>query len=58
MLKACGASTTPWAFRARFRRAAFGWNGSKLAIERIHEALAAPSRGTTPNLHPTSCWAT
>ena len=30
----------PWAFRARFRRAAFGWRGSKLAIERIHEALA------------------
>jgi len=29
-----------WAFRTRFRRAAFGWNGSKLAIERIHEALA------------------
>jgi hypothetical protein len=40
MLKAAGASTTPWAFRARFRRAAFGWNGSKLAIERIHEAMA------------------
>jgi hypothetical protein len=30
----------PWAFRARLRRAAFGWRGSKLAIERIHEALA------------------
>ncbi|MDE2296675.1 MAG: hypothetical protein KGL99_11210 [Burkholderiales bacterium] len=30
----------PWAFRARFRRAAFGWKGTKLAIERIHEALA------------------
>ncbi|MDM0116579.1 hypothetical protein QTI66_31010 [Variovorax sp. J22R133] len=29
----------PWAFRARFRRAAFGWKGSKLAIGRIHEAL-------------------
>ena len=29
----------PWAFRARFRRTAFGWKGSKLAIERIHEAL-------------------
>jgi WD40 repeat protein len=26
-------------FRARFRRAAFGWKGSRLAIERIHEAL-------------------
>lgn len=30
----------PWAFRARFRRTAFGWKGTKLAIERIHEALA------------------
>lgn len=28
-----------WAFRARFRRTAFGWKASKLAIERIHEAL-------------------
>ena len=30
----------PWAFRARFRQTAFGWKGTKLAIERIHEALA------------------
>jgi hypothetical protein len=30
----------PWAFRTRFRRAAFGWRGSKLAIERIQEALS------------------
>lgn len=30
----------PWAFRTRFRRAAFGWKGSRLAIERIHEALS------------------
>lgn len=29
-----------WAFRARLRRAAFGWRGSRLAIERIAEALA------------------
>ena len=29
----------PWAFRARFRRTAFGWTGTKVAIERIHEAL-------------------
>ena len=29
----------PWAFRARLRRAAFGWKGTKLASERIHEAL-------------------
>jgi hypothetical protein len=28
-----------WSFRTRFRRAAFGWKGSRLAIERIHEAL-------------------
>jgi len=27
-------------FRARLRRAAFGWRGSKLAIVRIDEALA------------------
>lgn len=30
----------PWAFRSRFRRDTFGWKGSKLAIERIHEALS------------------
>lgn len=30
----------PWAFRARFRRAAFGWKGTKLATLRIHDALA------------------
>jgi hypothetical protein len=40
MVKAASASTTPWAFRARLRRGAFAWNGSKLAIERIHDALA------------------
>ena len=40
MVKASGATATTWAFRARFRRAAFGWKGSRLAIERIHEALA------------------
>lgn len=28
-----------WNFRARLRRSAFGWKGSKLAIERIKEAL-------------------
>ncbi|MBI3350197.1 MAG: hypothetical protein HY020_23670 [Burkholderiales bacterium] len=28
-----------WGFRARFRRNAFGWKGTKLAMERIHEAL-------------------
>lgn len=40
MLKIAGASAAAWAFRPRLRRGAFGWNGSKLAIERIHEALA------------------
>ena len=40
MVKASGATSTIWGFRARFRRAAFGWNGSKLAIKRLHEALA------------------
>lgn len=39
MVKVTSAGTPPWAFRARFRRGAFGWNGSKLAIERIHDAL-------------------
>lgn len=29
-----------WTFRAKFRRAAFGWRGSRLAIERLNEALA------------------
>jgi len=44
----------PWAFRARFRRAAFGWKGTRLAIERIHEALpkSAPSHATTPPAQP------
>ena len=31
---------TTWAFRTRFRRGAFGWNGTQLAIGRINEALA------------------
>lgn len=29
-----------WTFRARFRRSAFGWRGSRTAIDRIDEALA------------------
>ena len=36
------ASKTPaiaWTFRARFRRGAYGWRGSRLAVSRIHEAL-------------------
>lgn len=31
--------TTAWAFRAKFRARAFGWKGSKLAIERLKQAL-------------------
>ena len=31
--------TTAWAFRTRFRRGAFGWRGTHLAIGRINEAL-------------------
>lgn len=33
-------STYPWAFKARFRRSAFGWRGDRLAIGRIQEALS------------------
>ena len=32
-------ATTPWAFRTRFRRSAFGWKASRLAIGRLQEAL-------------------
>lgn len=30
----------PWHFRSQFRRNAFGWRGSRLAIQRIAEAVA------------------
>ena len=40
MTTAARPPTTSWNFRTRFRRAAFGWKGSQLAIGRIHEALA------------------
>ena len=40
MTTAARLPTTSWAFRTRFRRAAFGWKGTQLAIGRIHEALA------------------
>lgn len=30
----------PWSFRPRLRARAFGWRGSKLAIERLKEALS------------------
>jgi tetratricopeptide (TPR) repeat protein len=39
MSTAARADTTPWAFRARFRRGAFSWKGTQLAIGRINEAL-------------------
>lgn len=39
MSTAARADTTPWAFRTRFRRGAFGWKGTQLAIGRINEAL-------------------
>jgi hypothetical protein len=29
-----------WAFRARFRRNAFGWRSSRQAVERVREAVA------------------
>lgn len=29
-----------WQFKSRFRRHAFGWRGSRPAIQRIHEAIA------------------
>lgn len=29
-----------WSFRSKFRRSAFGWRGSRTAIERVTEALA------------------
>lgn len=32
--------TYAWKFKSRFRRNAFGWRGSRLAIQRIDEALA------------------
>ena len=40
MVKANGATAMTWAFRPRFRRGAFGWSGSRLAITRMNEALA------------------
>ena len=34
------AAAHPWAFPARFRAHAFGWKGTKLATERLKEALS------------------
>lgn len=39
MTTATRSTTHTWAFRNRFRREAFGWKASRLAIERIHDAL-------------------
>lgn len=36
----------PWKFKARSRRHAFGWRGSRPAIERIDEAPAEIERQT------------
>jgi hypothetical protein len=38
------ASSHPWAFRASFRRNAFGWSGTHKAIERLNEAVAEIER--------------
>lgn len=40
MTKVDRTTAIPWAFRARFRRGAFGWKNSQLAISRISEALS------------------
>lgn len=40
MTTAARADITHWAFRARFRRGAFGWKSTQLAIGRLNEALA------------------
>ena len=32
-------TTHTWAFRASFRRLAFGWSGTRKAIERLNEAV-------------------
>ena len=39
MTTPASTTITTWAFRARFRRGAFGWKGTQLAIGRINEAL-------------------
>jgi hypothetical protein len=38
------AGSFPWAFRASFRRNAFGWSGTRKAIERLNEAVAEIER--------------
>lgn len=39
MSTAARTDSIAWGFRARFRRGAFGWKGTQLAIGRINEAL-------------------
>lgn len=34
------APAPSWSFARRFRTSAFGWKGSRLAVERLHEAIA------------------
>jgi hypothetical protein len=38
------ASSHPWAFRSSFRRNAFGWSGTRKAIDRLNEAVAEIER--------------
>src|SRR5437870_6504758 len=38
------ASSHPWAFRGSFRRNAFGWSGTRKAIERLNEAVSEIER--------------
>jgi len=33
-------SSQRWAFRSRFRRGSFGWRSSRLAVQRVKEAVA------------------
>ncbi|MEZ5663171.1 MAG: hypothetical protein R3E94_06520 [Burkholderiaceae bacterium] len=52
MTTAARTDTTSWAFRARFRRGAFGWKGTQPAISRINEAL---TEIRTVARHDTAC---
>ena len=52
MTPAAKTATTAWAFRTRFRRGAFGWKGTQLAIGRINEALTEISAVAR---HDTTC---
>lgn len=39
MTTAARTETTAWPFSARFRRGAFGWKSTQLAISRLNKAL-------------------